>query len=122
MCIRDRNIETIDKAISEHEINTSNELITIRNKIKEINDSNILANSDIYNKCTLIEGSLSCVKDELRGEINKKLTGVTERVLITRDLHNEVELEASCCENSAVHPMRFLNQARDCLLYTSRCV
>ena len=68
---------------------------------------------DIYDKCTSTEGSLRCVKDELWGEINKKLTGVTERVVITHDLHNEIELEAFSCENRAVHPMRFINQTRE---------
>ena len=53
------------------------------------------------------------MKDELQGEINKKLTVVTERVIITRDLHNEIELETFSYENRAIHPMRFINQTRE---------
>ena len=56
MCIRDRcnvtnitkNIETIDKAISEHEINTNHKISIIQNKIREIDDLNMQTNNDIY--------------------------------------------------------------------------
>ena len=53
------------------------------------------------------------MKDELSGEINKKLTGVTERIVITRDINNEIELESFSCEIRTVHPMQFLNRTRE---------
>ena len=53
------------------------------------------------------------VKNESRGEIHKKVTGVTERVIVTRDLYNEIELETFNHENRVIHPMRFFNQTRE---------
>ena len=88
MCIRDS-----DNTISEYESNNNSRISVIQSKIREIDDLNMQTNNDIYDKCTSIEGSLRCVKDELRGKIDKKLTGVTERVTITHDLHNEIELD-----------------------------
>ena len=123
----------------------------LQNKIKEIDDLAIQNNNDMHVKYDVIENNLMRVRNELRVEIHKKVNGVTERVIVTRDLYNEIELENFNHENRVIHPMRFLNQTReynhfsnhsweiqltkivrcfkgnsilwaDCLLYTSRCV
>ena len=85
----------------------------LQNKIKEIDDLAIQNNNDMHDKYDVIENSLTRVKNELRGEIHKKVTGVTERVIVTRDLYNEIELETFSHENKVIHPMRFLNQTRE---------
>ena len=94
-------------------IRDSCKISTIQSKLREIDEFNLQTSKNMYDKCTLIENNLTSVKNELRGEINKKLTGVTERVIITRDLHNEIELETFSYENRAIHPMRFINQTRE---------
>ena len=101
---------------------------------------------DVHDKYEVIANSLTSVKNELRGEINKNISSINDRVIVTRDFYNEIELENFSHENRVIHPMRFLNQTRDynyfsssswevklnkiikcfkgnsCLLYTSRCV
>ena len=64
-------------------------------------------------KCDVIENDLMKVKNELRGEIQKKITGITERIIVTRDMYNEIQLENFNHENRVIHPMRFLNQTRE---------
>ena len=64
-------------------------------------------------KCNVIENDLIKVRNELRGEIHKNCTGVTERIIVTRDAYGEIELENFDYENKIIHPMRFLNQARE---------
>ena len=49
-----KNIETIDKAISENEINTKSEISIIQNKIKEINDFSVQTYNEIYDKCCIL--------------------------------------------------------------------
>ena len=36
-----------------------------------------------------------------------------ERILITRDVNNKIELKSFSCESKAVHPMQFLNRTRE---------
>ena len=64
-------------------------------------------------KCSAIENDLMKVKNELRGEIQKNCTSITERIIVTRDMYSEIELENFNHENRIIHPMRFLNQARE---------
>ena len=85
----------------------------LQSKIKEIDDLAIQSNNDMHVKCDVIENDLIKVKNELRGEIQRKFTGVTERVIVTRDMYNEIELENFNHENRIIHPMRFLNQTRE---------
>ena len=75
-----------------------------------INEASIQSERVTNNKLNLIEQKLINTKDELSGEISKKLNSVTERILITREVNNNIELESFSCES------------RGCLLYTSRCV
>ena len=73
-----------------------------------------LQNENKYgNKLRVIEQSNSSVKDELSIAINQKLNNITERVVIMRDVNNEIELETFCNESRRVHPMQFLNRVRE---------
>ena len=58
-----KNIETIDNTISEYESNNNSRINVIQSKIREIDDLNMQTNSEIYNKCTLIENNLMNVKN-----------------------------------------------------------
>ena len=42
--------------------------------------------------------------------ISQKVNNVTERVIMTRDVSNETELEQFSCDNRGVHPTHFLNR------------
>ena len=75
------NIETVSKAISEHADNTNCKISTIQSKLREIDEFRLQTSNNIYDKCNVIENNLMSVKNELRGEFNKKFTGVTERAV-----------------------------------------
>ena len=116
----------------------------LQSRVTEIDSLSVQNYNDVHDRYNLVESDLTKMKNELRGEIRKNLTGNTERVVITRDLYNEMELELFSYENRSIHPMRFINQTREyhhfsnnnweiqltkiircfkgCLLYTSRCV
>ena len=70
-------------------------------------------NNNINVKCDVTENDLMRVKNELRGEIQRKFTGVTERVIVTRDMYNQIELENFNHENRVIDPMSFLNHTRE---------
>ena len=53
------------------------------------------------------------MKEELNLAISQTLNNVNERVVITRDMNNDVDLESFNCDSKAVHPMQFLNRVRD---------
>ena len=77
------------------------------------------------NKFISMEQSVIEVKDELHVAISQKVNNITAWVMFTWDVNNDVELELFSCDDRGVHPMQFLNRAREfnsCLLYTSRCV
>ena len=45
--------------------------------------------------------------------ISQQVNTVTERVIMTRDVSSDVELESFSCDNKRVHPMQFLNRVRE---------
>ena len=45
--------------------------------------------------------------------IGQKINNVTERVIMTRDLSSEVELELFNGDSRGVHPMQFLNRVKE---------
>ena len=96
-----------DSKISEINTNYKTEIQLLHDTVKTINQNSVQSKYENNSKFTLIEQNINSVKDELSGEINKKLTGLTERILITRDINNEIELES------------FSSKSRTCLLYTS---
>ena len=85
----------------------------LQNRIKEIDSLHIQNYNDVHDRYNLVESDLTKMKNELRGEINRNLTGTMERVIITRDFYNEIELELFSYENHTIHPMRFINQTRE---------
>ena len=88
-----KHFETIDQTVSKYENNTSDRMSMLQSKIKGFDNLAIQNNNNMHVKCDVIENDLMKVKNELRGEINKKVTGVTERIVVTRDMYNEIELE-----------------------------
>ena len=72
-----KHMETADQTVSKRENNTSDRMSMLQSKIKEIDDLAVQNKNDINVKCDVIENDLMRVKNELRGEINKKFTGVT---------------------------------------------
>ena len=96
-----------DNTISEHERNTKSRISLLQNKIKEIGDLAIQNNTDVHDKYDLIANSLTSVKNELWGEIHKNISSINERVVVTRDFYNEIELENFSHDNRVIHPMRF---------------
>ena len=46
----------------------------------------------------LIEQSIIEVKDELHVAISQKVNNITERVIVTRDVNNDIELEPFSCD------------------------
>ena len=57
-----------------------------------VNEASIQSERVTNNKLNLIEQKLINTKDELSGEISKKLNSVTEQILITREVNNNIEL------------------------------
>ena len=117
-------IEEMNQNIDEHKNNVDLKINEIENTCKTemqaLNESiSVITKNSIQSECSndkklhSIEQSISNVKEELSLVINKKLSNVTERVLITRDVNNEIELETFCSENRRVHPMQFLNRVRE---------
>ena len=80
---------TVKKISEISKINTSykTEIQLLHDTVKTINKNCIQSECVNNGKFNLIEQNINSVKDELSGEINKKLTGVTERILVTRDVN-----------------------------------
>ena len=107
MCIRDSS------KISEIEDSYKTEMQSLQNTVEKINKNSIQSECVNNSKFMLIKQSVSNVKDELSGAISQKLNNVTEQILITRDVNNDIELESFSCDSRVVHPMQFLNHARE---------
>ena len=45
--------------------------------------------------------------------ISQQVNTVTERVIMTRDVSSDVELESLSYDNKRVHPMQFLNRVME---------
>ena len=74
----------------------------LQSKIKEIDDLTIQNSMDVHDKYDIIANSLTSVKNELRGEINKNISSINDRVIVTRDFYNEIELENFSHENRVI--------------------
>ena len=53
------------------------------------------------------------MRDELSLVKNQNVNNATERIFMTRDTNNEIELETFSSENRRIHPMQFLNRTRE---------
>ena len=84
-------IENNNLKINEIEDNCKIEFKTIHNTISDLECDNNL--------------KLMNVKNELSKAISQQVNTVAERVIMTRDVSSEVELETFSCDNKRVHPM-----------------
>ena len=81
-------IENNNSKIREMENNCKIEFKTIHNTISDLE-------SDSNNKLMNVEKNIMDVKNELSMAISQQVNTVTERVIMTRDISSEVELELS---------------------------
>ena len=110
MCIRDSTntvsqIEEINKNIKKCEVHTDNKLSEIsvsceteiqllHDTVKNINQKCIQSECSNDRKFNLVEQNINSVKDELQVAISQKMNNITERILVTRDVNNDIELES----------------------------
>ena len=117
-CVVDK-IETYETStnvkINEIESNCKTEIQAIQNTVNTIDKNNKQFECLNNDKFVLMEQSIVNVKDELNVAINKKLSSVTEQIVITKDMNSDIDLELFNCENGGY-------TLCSCLLYTSRCV
>ena len=108
-----KHFEIVDRTVLKNESNTNERMSMLQNKIEKIDNLVIQNDNDVHVKCKVIENDLMKMKNELRGEIQRNYTGTTERIIVTRDAYGEIELENFNYENRIIHPIRFLDQARE---------
>ena len=69
--------------------------------------------SQSNSKFVSIEQSINNVKEVLNLAISQTFSSVNERIVITRDNNNDLDIESFNCDSRGIHPMQFLNRVRD---------
>ena len=97
MCIRDRN--KIDSKINEIESNYKTEIQAVNESIEVISKNNVQSEYSNDKKLYSLEQNISSIRDELSLVKHQNVSHVTERIFMTRDTNNEIELETFNCDN-----------------------
>ena len=109
----DEHQNKVDFKINEIENNCKTEIQAVNESIDVISKKSIQSEDSNDKKLYSLEQTISSMRDELSVVRNQSLNNVTERIFMTRDTNNEIELETFSSENRRIHPMQFLNRTRE---------